>query len=78
MKVTDEQRSKIASALIGGIVDPPGLCCCHDGQAVCARIVGRHAAYLLRTFFYEHLGCHSKSADAEQEYLDRIASLEDL
>ena len=70
MKLTNEQRSMIASAFVGAFdSDLPvieakrrSLCCCGHlaSYNACLRIVGgrsHRAAMRLRNFFYEELGC---------------------
>ena len=90
MKITDEQRSMIASAFVGAFefgisVDDAhrrSLCCASDKLAACARIVGKRKADALADFFYEELGCYSRhpedQAEYEQYFLDKIAALETL
>ena len=84
MKVTDEQRSMIATAFITGFTAEHkhrSLCCAQDALQACARIVGTRKAKKLSEFFYESLACggsDSALTDWEQLYLDKIAALETL
>lgn len=69
MRITDKQRSMIASAFVGAFqfVEDRNdqrrdqrifsLCCSADCVEACARIVGKRAAKKLQRFFYEDLGC---------------------
>lgn len=91
LRLTDEQRSLIASAFVGAYDHAIGteenkrrsLCCAPDALEACAVIVGDEYAEKLHAVFYERLGCcgwrnpeHQESE--EQYFLDKISELEDL
>jgi hypothetical protein len=91
MKLSDKQRSMIATAFVAafehdlGIVECKrrSLCCAPDALAACARIVGKRKASALQTFFYESLGCVGWTdaeyhALQEDYFLDKIAAMETL
>lgn len=91
MKLTDEQRSMIASTFIGAYdYSTPveenrrrSLCCAKDATEACGRIVGKRHAEKLQQFFYESLGCCGwKDPEAqernEQYMLDKISELNEL
>jgi hypothetical protein len=89
MKVTEEQRSMIASAFVGAFTCQEGdsarsLCCASDKLEVCAAIVGDEEADSLVDYCYENLGCFGfpsnpeYHADVEQLFLDKISNLEEL
>lgn len=92
LKLTDEQRSMIASAFVGAYDFSIDIAenkrrslCCGGGAAMkaCALIVGKRHADLLQSFFYESLGCGGwrdpeYQETQEQHFLDKIANLEEL
>lgn len=94
MKVTDEQRSMIASLVINAGdsldelgIDIPCLCCGPYRLQLAAEIVGGRHANALVNYVYTQLGCgwrDQPEADSfhvdnlEQTYLDRISGLDDL
>lgn len=91
MKLTNEQRSMIASTFVGAFDHDLGnveckrrsLCCAGDAMAAAARIVGKAKAGALVTFFYENLGCggwrDKEYQDTQEQYfLDKIAALDEL
>lgn len=85
MRITDEQRSMIASAFVGAFRFMPAhdlltirddqrihsLCCSRDCVAACARIVGRRAAVRLQSFFYEGLGCGGYEREDRHEEMEQ-------
>lgn len=86
MKITDEQRSMIATAFVAAFdsgtlrgkderLTTRSLCCGPDATFACARIVGERHAEKLRNYFYESLAC---AGSDEQHYLDKISALETL
>lgn len=91
MKLTDEHRSLLATALVGAYHHATGvetnklrsLCCAPDALEACARIVGKRHAEKLHRFVYETLGCCGwkdpvYQDEQEQYLLDKIADLEKL
>lgn len=89
MKVTDEQRSMIASAFVGAFTCQEGdsarsLCCAPDRLAACAEIVGRHKAERLANWCFVNLGCFGFPGVSDfhdnvtQHGLDIISGLEEL
>jgi hypothetical protein len=91
LRITDRQRSAIASVLVAGASCETAahtcLCCGDDAIPLCAEIVGPRHAEALRTFAYESLGCgwsidgrgEAEWVDImEQHYLDKVSQLEVL
>lgn len=58
MKLSDEQRSMIATAVVAGFEDKRwSLCCGVNKLQACAAIVGKRHAEKLRDWCYDGLGC---------------------
>ena len=92
LKLTDEQRSMIASAFVSAYDHSIDIAenkrrslCCGGAAAVAAsaQIVGARHAEKLVSFFYESLGCGGwldpeTQERNEQYYLDKISAMDEL
>jgi hypothetical protein len=84
LRITDEHRSLIASALVNtrryGDEESWALCCADDAIEACAAIVGDRFARALYEWCHDELGCGKFSdrrveREVVQRFLDKITEL---